>query len=512
MMNAISRHFPLAVLAVLAGGTSVLAQQPDGPAAAMIDAGRALFERQWVAGEASQPGVDGLGPVFNHVSCAACHKQGGLGGAGPIDVNASMVSVEVPKLAEAPQRKAFMAALKSVHSGFLSADGKIRPNLILHRFGVDKRYAALRRSIVGTEAPFQPTQEQREELQRELSRLPVRPVAAAAPLKLAVTQRNTPALFGARQIDAIPDATLHAIAAVQSKHSEVSGRVAQINLTKAGRFGWRGQIEHLHDFVLGACANEMGLEVSGNSQPADPFLPEYKPSGQDLSAAQCLSLTSFVASLDPPKFVKPEHPEKQDLVDRGRKVFQNVGCATCHVENIGPVKEIFSDLLLHDMGPGLADPAGAQPTMVQVSQVIMNADAKYEQEGTLINDGAKKLTQVQVPYYGGVSRPVTMEGVTTYETDRGITTLVPSSPTDKRTMIKTKYEPLGTNLAQEWRTPPLWGLADSAPYLHDGRAATVLEAIALHGGEAEKTTARFLALDVGDRLAVLEFLSCLKAP
>ncbi len=509
MMNAISRHFPLAALAVLAVGTTALAQKPDEPVAAMIDAGRTLFERQWVAGEASRPGADGLGPVFNHVSCAACHKQGGLGGAGPIDVNASMVSVEVPKLPEAPQRKAFMAALKSVHSGFFTTDGEIRSNLILHRFGVDPRYAAMRRGIVGSEAPFQPTEDEREQLQRELSRLPVRPVAAAAPLKLVVTQRNTPALFGARQIDAIPDATLHALAAAQSKHPEVSGRVAPINLTKAGRFGWRGQIEHLHDFVLGACANEMGLEVPGNAQPADPFLPEYKPAGQDLSAAQCLSLTSFVASLDPPKFVKPDHPQKQELVDRGRKVFQNVGCTNCHVESIGPVKEIFSDLLLHDMGPGLADPVHAQPTMVQVSQVLMNADAKYEQEGKLISDGAKKPIVMQ--YYGGPPQFV-MEGVTTYETKSGITTIVPASPTDKRTMIKTKFEPAPTNLAQEWRTPPLWGLADSAPYLHDGRAATVLDSIALHGGEAEKSTARFLALDVADRLAMLEFLSCLKVP
>ena len=36
---------------------------------------------------------------------------------------------------------------------------------------------------------------------------------------------------------------------------------------------------------------------------------------------------------------------------------------------------------------------------------------------------------------------------------------------------------------REWRTPPLWGLRDSAPYLHDGRAATVADAVALHGGE-----------------------------
>ena len=41
-----------------------------------------------------------------------------------------------------------------------------------------------------------------------------------------------------------------------------------------------------------------------------------------------------------------------------------------------------------------------------------------------------------------------------------------------------------TNYAQEWRTPPLWGVRDSAPYMHDGRAETLLEAISMHDGEA----------------------------
>src|SRR5206468_8304413 len=46
------------------------------------------------------------------------------------------------------------------------------------------------------------------------------------------------------------------------KLGDVSGRVPPIGPDKVGRFGWRGQQEHLHDFVLGACANELGLERS----------------------------------------------------------------------------------------------------------------------------------------------------------------------------------------------------------------------------------------------------------
>ena len=63
--------------------------------------------------------------------------------------------------------------------------------------------------------------------------------------------------------------------------------------------------------------------------------------------------------------------------------------------------------------------------------------------------------------------------------------------------------------ATEWRTPPLWGVADSAPYLHDGRAQTLDIAIATHDGEAAKTAARFRKLAPSDRKAVLAFLSSL---
>ncbi len=61
----------------------------------------------------------------------------------------------------------------------------------------------------------------------------------------------------------------------------------------------------------------------------------------------------------------------------------------------------------------------------------------------------------------------------------------------------------------EWRTPPLWGVADSAPYLHDGRASTLDEAIRLHGGEAEATSERYRKLDGRDRRELLSFLQSL---
>ncbi len=64
----------------------------------------------------------------------------------------------------------------------------------------------------------------------------------------------------------------------------------------------------------------------------------------------------------------------------------------------------------------------------------------------------------------------------------------------------------------EWRTPPLWGVADSAPYLHDGRAPTLEDAIRLHGGQAAGSAKRFATLKEHERGQVVAFLKTLRAP
>ena len=65
---------------------------------------------------------------------------------------------------------------------------------------------------------------------------------------------------------------------------------------------------------------------------------------------------------------------------------------------------------------------------------------------------------------------------------------------------------LGEASGQEFRTQPLWGLAATGPYLHDGRADTIEEAIEAHGGEALGAREHWDAADAGDRLAVVTFL------
>ena len=144
----------------------------------------------------------------------------------------------------------------------------------------------------------------------------------------------------------------------------------------------------------------------------------------------------------------------KDYIKGGHTLFAKVGCADCHVEEVGEVAGIFSDLLLHDMGGELGDTG---------SYDVFIPDSTPDGELLLTQNGQqkKKIT--------GATR-------------------------------------------QEWRTPPLWGVRDSAPYLHDGRAKTLSQAIAMHGGESLTSTRKFFALSDAERFQVISFMKSLVAP
>ncbi len=67
-------------------------------------------------------------------------------------------------------------------------------------------------------------------------------------------------------------------------------------------------------------------------------------------------------------------------------------------------------------------------------------------------------------------------------------------------------------LANEWKTPPLWGVADSAPYFHDGGVKTLRAAIVRHRGDATSVTRAFSRLKVDEQEALIAFLKTLRAP
>ena len=423
----------LASFALLAVGLTPLAAADATDEGKSIAEGKKLFIREWEAGKPASPGGDGLGPMFNARSCAACHKLGGIGGAGPNeDSNVRLMTV-VPVDPNPSELAAHKDKLTQVHPSFVHGGKRLQTAFILHRFGTDDAYASFEKKVMEGHAAGSPDD-----------------------WAIRISQRNTPPVFGAGLIDAITPEMLRDLVKTQAADGRVTGRVAPGPKGPSGpvlgHFGWRGQTMSLKEFVLGACANELGLEVPGHHQAADPLHPDSKAYGLDMSQEQAEQLVAFVAAIPAPRQEIPADAEKAKAAERGYAAFKAIGCADCHVQDVGPAKGIYSDLLLHDLGPGLADAVSA----VSAKQHLLRREGEID---TYINAGsALKVLQ------------------------------------------------------QEWRTPPLWGVRDSGPYLHDGRAKTLKEAVLAHAGESILSAEKFAALPPNEQEDIVAFLNTLVAP
>jgi CxxC motif-containing protein (DUF1111 family) len=431
-----------------------------GPARNQIAQGQELFLSQWVPGDSRSHGGDGLGPLYNESSCVACHNLGGPGGAGGTGKNVDIVTLLVDR-----RESMDVDQLGDYHPGFRTS-----PSILFHRFGTDPEYNLWRlRRTGGVELADMAKQGGAAQLGQVRESMRLRPGPGALedftnsqkPTRGAdrakgevflasvatLNQRNTPPLFGAGLIDAIPVQALRD--AASRSGGEVRGRLSTIVVRdqngsvkeeSVGRFGWKAQTASLKDFVESACANELGLEVPTRHQAKPPLGDSRKAPGLDLTQDECDALTAYVASLPAPiERIAPAGKGEQPDVSAGRGLFARAGCTACHLPRLGPVEGIYSDLLLHRMGNDLADPGRYENDSVESS---VTADA----------------------------------------------------------------------LSDEWRTPPLWGYRDSGPYLHDGRAETLEETVALHGGQGEESARNFFKLKPRERLQVQTFLNSLAAP
>jgi CxxC motif-containing protein (DUF1111 family) len=384
------------------------------------DAGKVLFTHEWKPNDPLAKGGDGLGPVYNATSCAACHRQGGLGGAGGLEHNVTAFLVFTEGRGDGEKREGVLHA-HATSEQFQETLKQVHPNL-----------PPIARPTLASLLPG---------LGGKVLELPG---------EVRLSQRNTPALFGAGLIDGIPDRVIiaeerrqrirHALAPSGSETTP-AGRALRLADGRVGKFGWKAQSPGLGEFVRAACANELGLGNPGNLQPAPLGKPGYRPAGLDLTGEQCDQMTAFVASLPRPAQQLPADARGRERVAEGQRLFAHIGCAACHTPDLGSVEGLYSDLLLHRMGDKLEASGGS---------------------------------------YGAVEVPSASPGSS-------------AGP-------------------DEWRTPPLWGVADSGPYLHDGRAATLEEAIRLHGGQGAAAARRFERLAPGEQVRLIEFLKSLRAP
>jgi hypothetical protein len=169
------------------------------------------------------------------------------------------------------------------------------------------------------------------------------------PLANLTSRRSAMTLRGTALIDMVAEADI--VAGAAAEPASVRGAVNRLADGRLGRFGWKGQVPTLVEFMGAAFRDEMGV--------TNPLVPHDEVQGcgaglltPEIDAGPLQDVAAFLGTVDPPV------PSAACLASAGATTFQSIGCADCHKPSFaGPGRTInlYSDLLLHDMGPALAD-------------------------------------------------------------------------------------------------------------------------------------------------------------
>ncbi len=305
--------------------------------------GDAAFEASFVTSPA--PRLGGLGPTFNHTSCNGCHPRDGRGLAhfgGPPLLSPMLIRVSLPEgIPDAPG-----GAVPVPQLGTQLQDHAV--------FGVDPEVEV---ELTWEESTYSYGDGTPYTLRRPRLSLS-RPDGTALPDDLLMSARIAPPVFGLGLLEAIPERTILALADPDDEDGDgISGRPnyawdPRIGVPVLGRFGWKANTPDLELQVGNAFFNDMGL--------TSPLHPEEDGSAE--LTAEDISLTRFyLATLGVPARVTLSQE-----AENGERLFGDMGCASCHVPSLetgvhefeileNQAIEPYTDLLLHDLGDGLAD-------------------------------------------------------------------------------------------------------------------------------------------------------------
>ena len=279
---------------------------------ARFEAGRVPFNRQFTP-------EDGLGPRFNENSCEACHTDPATGGTGETIVTKAS--------------RTGPAGACDVLSSQGGENIRLRLTPQATALGVERRVV-----------PLEATHEARFTI---------------------------PFVFGMGLIDAIPLATLSDLADPDDADGDgISGRVGRNAAGEPARFGRKADVATLDDFVEGAIRLEMGVttpahpdEAMAGSLPPVPAEADLAPD-PEVGESVLRAAADFMRFLAPPAPAEPRDERDVAILDEGAALFASLGCASCHVPSLragssdvraidGQAIALYSDLLLHDMGPEL---------------------------------------------------------------------------------------------------------------------------------------------------------------
>ncbi|MDD4912826.1 MAG: di-heme oxidoredictase family protein [Sideroxydans sp.] len=319
--------------------------------------GRGLVRQIWVIPPSENREIAGLGPLYNRLSCIACHPANGRGFA--------------PENKDEPMR-AMLVRLSvpgsDPHGGPLphsAYGGQLNENGVPGVAGEGRaeiRYTTHTVTLHGGE---------KITLRKPSFRF-TDLAYGAMPKNLMTSPRIAPSIFGLGLLEAVPDSTLVALASV-SKPTGIKGKINLVwdeeqKKSVPGRFGWKANMPNLRQQIAGAFVGDMGvtspLFQQENCMLAQSECAKSPSAGKPELNKEQLDATEFYHFA----LAVPQRRDTDDRrVQRGAKLFDQAQCGACHVSELktGEFSKYptlanrtihpYTDLLLHDMGEALAD-------------------------------------------------------------------------------------------------------------------------------------------------------------
>jgi CxxC motif-containing protein (DUF1111 family) len=326
----------------------------------LFEVGDSLFTKNWVSAPASTTGRDGLGPMFNAHACSGCHLRDGRG-LPPSGPDASREQIGLLIRLSVPGAGPQDAPLPDpVYGGQLQ-------DLSLDGTPAEGRIEVTYTELSGTYADG--TSYTLVEPTYRIVDLAYGPLAP----DIMMSPRLAPQVIGMGLLESVPaDDIISSADPDDDNRDGISGRVNTVHDARTGelvlgRFGWKAGQPSVEQQSLTAFNGDLGLTT--NVAPHDDCTA---PQTQCLAAAnggqpevtdqQMAAISFYGRVLAVPTMRDPS----ADGVEAGSRAFADLGCASCHtptmVTGSSPIPTLadqtihpYTDLLLHDMGPGLAD-------------------------------------------------------------------------------------------------------------------------------------------------------------
>ncbi len=263
-------------------------------------------------------------------------------------------------------------------------------------------------------------------------------------------------------------------------------------------FGWKGNEPTLRAFTRGAAHNEMGLQGVELVGDADG---DFDGVTNELSVGDLTALTIYMAALErPTSLVELDDLGLMDLatedraaITAGAEHFATVGCNSCHVEQMVLDEPIFRE---PSRTPGFYDivfPDGSSPANRGLRQdTVMSFDMRTDPPNNQV-----ELASGEMFHLGAVQTDASGRGVVNWYTDL--------KRHDMGEALADPSDPLGIG-AEMFMTRSLAGVGTTGPWLHDGRATTLSEAILMHGGDASQSRDAYEELSSEAQAELVAFL------